>query len=129
MVSGLNSFLIYLFPKNISYCAVSIEPLHRNRISYMCAQIYSASSKFMFVLLQGSCRRNMDSGINIEKLGLSCICSVQYIHKSAYSNHMQALCQIFLQSCFIHFLGTVSTAYFSQLLIIAKGSQYFLPNI
>ena len=50
-----------------------------------------------------------------------------YLHKSIESHHMQTLCQIILLSYFIHFLGTISTAYFSLLLSITKQSPYFLP--
>ena len=41
---------------------------------------------------------------------------------------MQNPCQIILRSCLIHFLGTVSTDYLSQLIPIDKCSPLLIPN-
>ena len=54
--------------------------------------------------------------------------SEHYLCKSTESNHIQNLCHRILRSCLIHFLGPVSTGYFSQLLPIAKCSPQSLPH-
>ena len=50
------------------------------------------------------------------------------LRKSTEFHHTRTLCQRIMWSCLIHFLFTVSTSYFSQLLEIAKCPPYFLPH-
>ena len=52
-----------------------------------------------------------------------------YLRKSTESHHMRTLCQRILRSWFIHFLGTVSTAYLLLKLAITDQSPYSPPNI
>ena len=47
-----------------------------------------------------------------------------YIRNSTDSHHIRTLCQIIFWSCLIHFLGTVSTNYFSILLAITEKIPY-----
>ena len=46
-----------------------------------------------------------------------------YLRKSTESHHMRTLCQIIMGLCLVNFLGTVSTDYFSQLLLSALHSR------
>ena len=80
------------------------------------------------VLFLGTCGLNKERRLNMEKVGLSCVHSVNCLRKSIESHHMRTMCQRFFWSCLIYFLGTVSTAYFSLLLAIAGCSTYLLPD-
>ena len=55
--------------------------------------------------------------------------SENYLRKSTESHQIQTPCQICFWSCFIHFLGTVSTDYFSQSLAISECFPYYPSNI
>ena len=67
--------------KNLTYCTILTDLLFRNRISHLCAQIYSMIMSFIISLLYKRCGRNMEYGFNIERIIMSYIHSAQYLRK------------------------------------------------